>query len=142
MINHYETLFICPGEISQEKVETTLDKVKGIITKAEGSIVTAELWGKRRLAYPIKHNREGFYVYLIFKAPTPVPALLNHFYRVTDTVFRGLTVKVDPRHLDLIRPVIKAAEGTSVPSAEPSMASNETHSSPATTAQPIEKGAA
>ncbi len=142
MINHYETLYICPGEISQEKVENTLEKIKAIITKAEGTISTAELWGKRRLAYPIQHNREGFYVYLIFKSPPTVPALLNHFYRVTDTVLRGLTVKVDPRHLDLIRPVLKAAEGVASASGEQGVALPSEGVSVPAVEQPVEKGSA
>ena len=117
MINTYETIFICPGEISQEKVETALEKVKSLITRSSGTISTAELWGRRRLAFPIKRNREGFYVYLIFSASSEIPAQLSRHYRVTDTILRGLTVKVDPRHLDKIRPALKsAAESAAVPS--------------------------
>ncbi len=115
----YESIFICPGDISQEKVESTLEKVKGIISKADGNITTSELWGRRRLAYPIERHRDGFYVYLVFNAPPASMASLNHHYRVTDTIIRGLTIKVDPKNVDKIKPAVRLApaDGTTSPEA-------------------------
>lgn len=118
MINTYETIFICPGELSQEKIDTTIEKVKSVVTRAEGTINTLEQWGRRRLAFTIRRNREGFYVYVIFSGSSAIPALLTRHYRVTDTILRGLTVKVDPRHLEKIRPVIKSSAETA-PAAVP-----------------------
>ena len=94
-MNTYETIYISPAEISQEKIETTLEKVKAIITRGNGKILSAELWGRRKLAYPIKHNRDGFYSYLLFTAPAETPSLLDRHFRVTDTILRGLTVSID-----------------------------------------------
>lgn len=117
-INTYESIFICPGELSQEKIDATLEKTKSIISRADGKIVTAELWGRRRLSYPIDRNREGFYVYLIFTSPPGIPSLLDRHYRVTDNILRGLTIKVDPRHLEKMRPTMKQAASGSAPSPE------------------------
>ncbi len=142
-MNIYESIFICPGDISQEKVESTLEKVKGVITKSEGNITSAELWGRRRLSYPIKRHRDGFYVYLVFNAPPQSMSSLNHYYRVTDTVLRGLTIKVDPKNVDKIKPTVRLApaDGSTAPAAPGSetlapvtAASNSTPvTSPATT---------
>ena len=104
MTNTYETIFICPGDIAQDKIEAAVEKVKTVITRAQGKISNAELWGRRKLAYPIEHHRDGFYVYLVFSSPPEVMADLEHHYRVTDTIVRGLTVKVDPRHLEKMKP--------------------------------------
>ena len=112
----YETLFICPGDISQEKAESALEKVKSIITKAEGTISSTELWGQRRLSYPVKKHRDGYYIYLVFNGSAKLPASLNHHFRVTDAILRGLTVKVDPRYIDKIRPAVQAAPAAVVPS--------------------------
>lgn len=117
MNNTYESIFICPGDITQEKVENTLEKVKTVITRTEGKVTSAELWGRRKLAYPIKRHRDGFYVYLVFSSPGAVLSSLNHHYRVTDTILRGLTVKVDPRHLEKMRTVPRPAEGAASPEA-------------------------
>ena len=103
-MNHtYETLFICPGDILQEKVESAVEKVKTIISKAEGTISTSELWGRRKLAYPIEKHRDGFYVYMMFNADAKLPGMLNHHYRVTDSILRGLTIKLDPRHVSKVQ---------------------------------------
>ena len=109
MINTYESIFICPGEMTQEKIEAAMEKTKAVITRSDGKIVTAEFWGRRKLAYPIDHNRDGFYSYLIFSSSPSIPALLDRHYKVTDAILRGLTVKVDPRHLEKIRPAVRAA---------------------------------
>lgn len=114
MTNTYESIFICPGELSDDKVQAALDKTKAVISRQEGKIMTAELWGKRRLSYPIERSREGHYAYLIFSGPSDMPQALDRHYQVTDSILRGLTVKVDPRHLDKIKPSLKAmgTEGT------------------------------
>ena len=114
-MNTYETIYISPSELPQEKIEASLEKVKRVITRAAGKIVTAELWGRRRLSYPIKRNRDGFYSYLIFSAPNETPALLDRHFRVTETILRGLTVKVDPRHLEKIRSPVRAATSETTP---------------------------
>ncbi|MBI4217697.1 MAG: 30S ribosomal protein S6, partial [Elusimicrobia bacterium] len=93
----------------------TLEKVKGVITRAQGQISAAELWGRRKLAYTIRRNRDGYYVYVLFTAPPQVPALLDRHYRVTDTVLRGLTVKLDPRHLEKSRASLQATPETAAP---------------------------
>lgn len=108
-MNTYETIYISPAELSQEKIETTLEKVKGIINRSSGKIISAELWGRRKLAYPIKRNRDGFYIYLLFSAAPETPVLLDRHFRVTDTILRGLTVKVNPRHLEKMRAPVRTA---------------------------------
>jgi small subunit ribosomal protein S6 len=118
MINTYETLFICPGEITQEKADTIVEKVKSVISKDEGKIGTTEMWGRRRLAYPIRKHRDGFYIYIMFSANEKAPQSLNQHYRVTDSILKGLIVKVDPRHIEKIRPVQRTeSTPTSAPSA-------------------------
>ena len=127
MTQMYESIFICPGELADDKIQGILDKATTIITRADGKVMTAELWGRRRLAYPIERSREGHYAYMIFSGPSQVPGLLDRHYQVSDSVIRGLTVKIDPRHLDKIKPSLKALseDGTAaaaVPAAEGAVA--------------------
>lgn len=138
MTNTYESIFICPGDISQEKVESTLEKVKGVISKADGKVTSAELWGRRKLSYPIERHRDGFYVYLVFNSPPQVMGNLNHYYRVTDTVIRGLTVKVDPKNVDKIKPSVRLAptDAVQTPGAQaPGEAATAAVSAPAATSE-------
>ena len=124
----YESLFIFPGELADEKIQGALEKVKTVVTRADGKVMTAELWGRRKLAYPIEKSREGHYAYMIFSGSSRIPGLLDRHYNVTDTILRGLTVKIDPRHLDKMGPSLKsfseegtagAQPGVSVPQVPP-----------------------
>ena len=119
MTQMYESIFICPGELADDKVQGILEKAKTVIARADGKVMTAELWGRRRLAYPIERSREGHYAYMIFSGPSQIPGVLDRHYQVSDSVLRGLTVKIDPRHLDKIKPSLKALseEGAAVSAA-------------------------
>ena len=140
MTNTYESIFICPGELPDDKVQAALDKTKAVISRSEGKIMTAELWGKRRLSYPIEHSREGHYAYLIFSGPSDMPLALDRHYQVTDSILRGLTVKVDPRHLDKIKPSLKAMAVEGTPAETTPAASAPIPAAPETPAAPAPKG--
>ncbi len=58
----YELIFIISPEAAEEKLDAVIDNVSGFITGKGGIISDVEQWGKRRLAYPIKHFQEGSYV--------------------------------------------------------------------------------
>ncbi len=89
----YETVFILPADYTPQKVDEFLEKLKAVITKGGGEIVQIDKWGRRRLAYPIKRNREGFYVFVLFKAPGAVPAEVNRFFLVNEDVVRNIICK-------------------------------------------------
>ncbi len=58
-------------------------------------MTTADRWGRRRLAYPIKKKNAGFYVQLQHKSPTDIVAKLEQAFRLDEDVRRHLTVAVD-----------------------------------------------
>ncbi|HRY29157.1 MAG TPA: 30S ribosomal protein S6 [Elusimicrobiota bacterium] len=117
----YETIFISPVDLAVQKQDDLVEKVKSMITKAGGEIVLVEKWGRRRLAYAIKRHREGFYVYLKFKAPSAILAELNQFYRVSDDVVRQLTCKAVRTRPGVVAPAAPApaAEAAAPVAAEP-----------------------
>ena len=77
---HYETVFVLPGDLQPQKVDEYVDKVKSLIEKNGGEITLSDKWGRRRLAYPIERQREGFYTFLQFKAPPTAVAELTQFF--------------------------------------------------------------
>lgn len=90
----YETVLIVKPQLSDEEVAKTLEAVKAVIVKETGEILAEDKWGRRKLAYAINREREGFYAYLKFRAPSTILQSLNHHFRVTDDVMRHLTVSV------------------------------------------------
>jgi small subunit ribosomal protein S6 len=88
----YETVIVLHSRLSDPEVATFVDKTKAMITKGGGEILSEDRWGRRKLAYPIRHAREGFYLYFKFQAKGSLIDQLNHQYRIQDVVLRTLTV--------------------------------------------------
>lgn len=64
MSNYYETVLILNPEIDDEKKGKLFETIKKIFKRFKGELISVDEWGKKRLAYPIKKVREGFYVLL------------------------------------------------------------------------------
>ena len=58
---HYEILFILPNKFTDDEAKTVAGKVGQVITENGGQITLTEYWGKKKLAYEIKHNAYGYY---------------------------------------------------------------------------------
>lgn len=91
----YETVFICRPTVAEEKVDDMVAKVVRLIEKEKGTVRKQDKWGKRRLAYRIQGQEEGWYVELeIEGSPKMLTALDGHF-RVNEDILRHLTVKAE-----------------------------------------------
>ncbi len=99
----YESLFICPSETSQKALDEFNEKVKKTIVDTNGVVRSVQSWGRRRLTYPIKHHREGTYVYVDFNGSNTSAEALNTLFRVSDVVLRHLTVE----RVDVVKEVPK-----------------------------------
>ena len=89
----YESMIICPSETSQKVVDEFVEKIKKSLTETKGTVNSVQIWGRRRLTYPIKRQREGLYVYVDFIGGFASVRELNNLYRVSDLVLRHLTVE-------------------------------------------------
>lgn len=94
MNNIYEVavLYHPDLEIDLEKAE---DKVKKIITEAGGKITNTDNWGRRKLAYPIKKQEFGIYVFYTVEMPAEGVNKLEQTFNITDEIIRYLVTKVD-----------------------------------------------
>ena len=90
--NYYETLFIVDNDLGEEGVEALISKFTNLISD-NGEIREISKWGKRRLAYPINKETEGYYVLFNFTATAEFPAELDRRYKIADGVLRSLIVK-------------------------------------------------
>ncbi len=90
--NKYETIFIVDVTKGEEQVSALVEKFKSLIS-ANGEIVKADDWGKRRLAYPINDLTEGYYTLVEFTAQSDFPAELSRQYKITDGILRYIVIK-------------------------------------------------
>ncbi|MFU0833792.1 MAG: 30S ribosomal protein S6 [Oscillospiraceae bacterium] len=88
----YETVFILSTKLGEEGIASTIQKFKDLIAE-HGTIDNVDEWGKRRLAYPIQKQEEGYYTLISFTSSPEFTAELDRIYNITDGVLRSLTVK-------------------------------------------------
>lgn len=92
-MNFYETVFVCSPLLNEEEIDELIEKIKSLITKENGQVMNVNKWGRKKLAYPIKRHREGYYIFIEFQASGDLIKKLENLYQVTDKIIRYLTVK-------------------------------------------------
>lgn len=83
-------LIITPDH-EENEAEALIENVKGII-EGSGNIIHTDVWGKRRLAYPIRKRTEGYYVVYVFESDPSFIAQLNQALRVIESILRHMVV--------------------------------------------------
>lgn len=94
-MNKYELALVVSAKIEDDARAAVVDKAKDYITRAGGTVTEVEEWGKKKLAYEIRHMSEGFYYFIQFDAAPEVPAEVEQDVRIMDNVLRFLCVKKD-----------------------------------------------
>ena len=88
----YETIFIVNPNLGEEAITAIVEKFKALIAD-NGTVVSVDDWGKRRMAYEINDLREGYYTLIEFESLPSFPAELERIARITDGILRSLVVK-------------------------------------------------
>ncbi|HDQ41201.1 MAG TPA: 30S ribosomal protein S6 [Desulfonatronum sp.] len=93
-MRQYETLMLFSPEMLGERRQEILAMMTGIVEQAGGKILEEDDWGMRTLAYPVHKQTRGHYVRLEYAAPGQVVAEMERNLRITDGVFKFLSVKL------------------------------------------------
>ena len=94
-LREYETIYILKPDTIGDKVADVNNRVRGIIEEAGGKVLKVDNWGKRRLAYEIKKERKGVYLYWQYLASPAIVTEFERNLRMLDPVIRYLTVRLD-----------------------------------------------
>lgn len=110
--NLYETVIVTSAKLGEEGSAALVEKFKALISE-HGTVQSVDDWGKRRFAYPINKQTEGYYTLINFESNPEFTAELDRRYQITDGIMRTLVVKRDPRHIVEPKPqkVQKTEEG-------------------------------
>ena len=96
-MNKYELALVVSAKMEDEERAAVVEKAKGYITRYNGTISEVVEWGKKKLAYEIRHQREGFYYFIQFEADANCPAEVERHIRIMDNVLRYLVVRKDAK---------------------------------------------
>jgi small subunit ribosomal protein S6 len=98
-LRQYETGFVLSPTLSEEETTQFVQQMAEIVAQKNGRMVKQDIWGKRRLAFPIKRFQEGVYVFFTYDGGGDVSAELERRFKQTDAVIRFMTVLKDPGYL-------------------------------------------
>ncbi len=91
----YEVTLVFRPDLDEVAFTANLDKVKGWISSASGAVTQTNVWGRRRLAYPINKLTEGQYVLFLADLPAQALAGLEREFRLSEEILRFLIVRVE-----------------------------------------------
>ena len=88
----YEAMVVFSLKQGEDGIKALTEKFKGMMAEA-GTVESVDEWGKRKLAYEIDDQTEGYYVLYNFESAPEFPAELERIARITDGILRSLVVK-------------------------------------------------
>jgi len=91
----YESTYIARHDMSTQQVEGLAETMANLVREHGGEVTKTEHWGLKTLAYRIKKNRKGHYVFFNIDAPAEAMAEFERNLRLNEDVLRYLTIRVD-----------------------------------------------
>ncbi len=92
----YETIFIVDLDLGEEGIANMVAKFRTLIEE-NATLEKVDEWGKRRYAYPINDQTEGYYVLVNFESKPDFPAELDRIYKITEGIVRSIIVCKDEK---------------------------------------------
>jgi len=148
-MRRYETIFIIRPTIAEDDITGIIEKVNSIIEGDGGTFIRVDKWGLKKLAYLIKKESQGYYVYVDYAGMPASVKEMERIFRIDDRVLKYLTVKLadscDPDAIkELLAQEEQAAEASTAvaeaetePSAEAPAVAAEAETEPAAEAPPV-----
>ena len=94
-LEDYELVFILSPEVAEESLDGRIDSISQFITGKNGIIDEVERWGKKKLAYPIKHCLEGNYILTRFKISPARCKELEANLKISEEILRHLLIRLN-----------------------------------------------
>jgi small subunit ribosomal protein S6 len=91
----FETIFILRPDTNQDGIQLVNTRVRTVIEQMGGKLLKLDNWGKRKLAYEVKKQLKGIYLYWQYLGTAGVVEEIERNLRMLDTVIRYYTVKID-----------------------------------------------
>ncbi len=131
-MRHYETTYILRPNLGEDQFKEIIDRTNAIVTDDDGTIVDVDQIGIRKLAYEIKKESQGYYVYMNYAAHGRTIKELERIFRIDDRLLRYLTIKladaIDDSGINAVKEEIaaKAAAAEATDSEDPEKAEEST----------------
>lgn len=118
MRRDYELGFILKPEVNEEQTGAILTRISQVVTNHDGNIVRVNQWGRRRMAYPIEHHRDGYYIFIDMILTPETVAELDRTLKVSEDVLRHMVIRRDPKAIQKEREEYEARAAAQEQAAE------------------------
>ena len=105
----YEVLFTVNANLPEEELRANVNKFVALINE-NATDVSVNEWGKRRLAYPIRYNNDGYMVLVNFKSEPSFPRELERQMRIADSILRVMITKKQVSNAPVAPAAVEPAE--------------------------------
>ena len=93
-MNKYETVYIISPTVDDEQVKALVEKFNNLVSE-HGELEKVEEWGRKKLAYEVQDQKEGYYVLLNFSANSDFPAELERNFKITEGILKYMVIRKD-----------------------------------------------
>ena len=94
-MKRYEVIAIVKSDLPEDDITAIIERSQTIINDRKGIIAKLDKWGKRRLAYEINKQKDGFYFLIDFAGDGPIVAEIERNFKIDDRILKFMTVKKD-----------------------------------------------
>jgi small subunit ribosomal protein S6 len=88
MLREYECMLILPAEADEALVSTAVERITKVVSPSGGKVESLDRWGRKRFAYEIANQHEGYYVVVRFSAEPTTQVELDRTLKLADEVIR------------------------------------------------------
>ncbi|WP_062077219.1 30S ribosomal protein S6 [Demequina globuliformis] len=96
-MRQYEMMVILDPEVDERTVQPSLDKYLNVVTTDKGTVDNVDIWGRRRLAYPIKKKNDGIYAVINFTAESATAKELERQLGLNESILRTKLLRPDAK---------------------------------------------
>lgn len=98
----YESVVLINAALEDDQIELSLNRIQETLTSHGAEVIEVDKWGRKRLAYPIKKAKSGYYAIYRFNSTPDLIAVLERNYRLDENIYRYLTISLDKFALEAI----------------------------------------
>ena len=93
-MRRYETIFIVRPNVTEDEIDAVISRTSSVIEGDGGTIIKIDKWGLKKLAYLIKKESQGYYVYIDYAGIPASVSEIERLFRIDDKILKYLTVKL------------------------------------------------
>lgn len=98
-MRRYETIYIIRPTANEDDINTIIDRTNAVIEKAGGTIINLDRWGLRKLAYLIKKESQGYYVFTEYAGTPEAVDEIERLFRIDENTLKYMTIKIQDTYI-------------------------------------------